>query len=422
MKRGYKYRIYPTKEQKKYFAQCFGANRWWWNYCLNKLEVDYQEYKAMKEKGEDVSKRKKLSAQYNIARELPALKKSKETEFLKVAPAISFIYTAQDVDTAYKDFLFKKDKGKPKFKTRGYGDSFTYQIQKKNIINGKQDGTIIDWKHSTIEIPKIGKCKIVLHRAFNGTIKSATISKQSYDYYEISLLVDDNICELDKKEPTYDGTVGIDLGVHNNAILSDGTKFDTFKSTSKIERKIKRLQKKLSKKVWVETGEEKFSKKYNKMVPVKRPSKNRIKLNEKIAKLRAKEKRCREYNAHQISSYVTKNDAFNTICLEDLNISGMLKNHKTAKSTSNASMYRLKQQIEYKGGWYGKNVVKIDTMAPSTQICNCCGYRNTDLRGYDGLSIRKWTCPQCGAKHDRDINAAKNIKDWGYKKITEGKQ
>ena len=419
MKRGYKYRIYPTEEQKKYFAQCFGANRWWWNYCLKKIEDNYQEYKAMKENGEDVSKRNKLSAQYDISRELPVLKKEEKTSFLSTPPAISFIYTSQDLDSAYREFYKKNGRGKPKYKKKGNADSFTYQIQKKNVINGKQEGTLIDWKNSTIEVPKAGKVKIIIHRPFNGTIKAATISKESYDYYEMSLLVDDNICELDKKEPTYEGTVGIDLGARddNNAVLSSGERFETYTVSKKMEKKIKRLQRKLAKAQWIETGETTFSKKWNKEVPVKKPSKNYVKIQEKIAKLKATERRQRTYAAHQITSYITKKDDINTVCVEDLNVKGMTKNHNLAKSITNANMFRIKNQLEYKSKWYGKNFVKIGRFDPSSKKCNVCGYKNDNLGNKE-----TWICPQCGTKHNRDTNAANNIRDWGYKKITEGKQ
>lgn len=421
MIRGYKYRIYPTEEQKNYFAQCFGANRWWWNYCLKKIEDNYQEYKAMKENGEDVSKYQFITPK-QLSKNCTSLKKEEPYLWLNNVNASSLVNTCYGtlgaVFKAYKDFR-KNGKGKPKYKRKENSDSFTYQIQKKNIINGKQKGTIINWKDSTIEVPKIGNVKIVIHRTFNGTIKAATISRQAYDYYEISLLVDDNICELDKKEPTYEGTVGIDLGIKDNAILSNGKKFDTFKISNKVEEKIKRLQRKLSKKELQDTGETKFSKKWNKEVPIKKPSKNYIKVQEKLAKLKAKEKRQRTYNAHQITSYVTKNNNFDTICLEDLNVKGMSKNHHVAKAVTNANMYRIKTQLEYKSKWLGKNVVTIGRFEPSSQVCNCCGFRNKKLKN---LSIREWTCPKCGAKHDRDINAANNIRDWGYKKITEGKQ
>ena len=400
MKRGYKYRIYPTEEQKQYFKMSFAANRWFWNYALDKINKTYDETKEH------------LSAQYKVSRDLPSLKKEENTLWLKGADAISFIYTAQSLDEAFKKF-FKKVGGFPKRKYAKYDNSYTIQVSSSSQ-------NIIDWKNETIRIGKAGIVKCVFHRKFNGMMKSITVSKKSYDYYEISILVDDTSVKEEQKEHTEEGTIGIDMGVklNSNAILSDGTKFDgcNFK---KEERRLKRLKRKLSKKQWIKTGEMKFSKKYNKDVEVKIPSKNYIKIKDKIAKLEDKIVRKRTYNTHEISSYVAKNDKFDTVCVEDLNVKGMVKNHHLAKSVSNANMGELKRQLVYKCEWYGKNLVTVDRFYASSQICSKCGYKNEEVKN---LKIRKWVCPVCGAEHDRDINAAVNIKNEGHRILTEAKQ
>lgn len=406
MKRAYKYRIYPSKEQKYYFAVCFAANRWFWNYALDKIEKVFVENKEKEEKT------KIPSVQYEIARELPILKKEENTSWIKQADSTSFIYTSQNLDGAFKNF-FKKQGGFPKFKTRKYNNSYTIQV-------GKNMQNIIDWKKEIIHIGKAGNVKCVFHRKFNGEIKAITVSKKSYDFYEISILVDDTFIKAELKEHTYEGTIGIDMGSKKgkdggNAILSDGTRFPVI-NYNKEDKRLKRLKRKLSKKEWIKTGEKKFSKKYNKNVEVKVPSKNYIKLKDKIAKIEDKIARKRAYNTHQISSYVAKNNNFDTVAIETLNVKGMLRNHRTARSISNGNMGELGRQLEYKCEWFGKNLVKVDRWFASTKTCSVCGNK------YNVKDKRSWICPVCGTHHDRDINAAINIKEEGNRILTEGKQ
>ena len=406
MKRAYKYRIYPSKEQKYYFAVCFAANRWFWNYALDKIEKVFVENKEKEEKT------KIPSVQYEIARELPILKKEENTSWIKQADSTSFIYTSQNLDGAFKNF-FKKQGGFPKFKTRKYNNSYTIQV-------GKKMQNIIDWKKELIHIGKAGNVKCVFHRKFNGEIKAITVSKKSYDFYEISILVDDTFIKAELKEHTYEGTIGIDMGSKEgedggNVILSDGTRFPVI-NYNKEDKRLKRLKRKLSKKEWIKTGEKKFSKKYNKEVEVKIPSKNYIKLKDKIAKLEDKIARRRAYNTHQISSYVAKNDNFDTVAIETLNVKGMLRNHRNARCNANGNMGELGRQLAYKCEWFGKNLVKVDRWFASTKTCSVCGNK------YKVGEKRSWTCPMCRTHHDREINAAINLKEEGHRILTEGKQ
>lgn len=371
------------------------------NYCLEKINNVYK------------NEGKHLSAKYEIARDLPIIKKNESYKWLNNAHSSSFIYTAEALDSAFEKF-FKKRCGFPKFKSKSYGYSFTKQVKIR------ESDAFIDWKNGYMNFSKkCGKVKIILHRKFKGTIKTATISKKSYDYYEVSLLVDDVNTKEELKKPTLEGTIGIDLGVKedSNAILSDGTKFPVI-NCDKYVKKIKRFKRKLSKKQWLKTGETKFSKKYNKEVEIKKPSKNYIKLKDKIAKLEDKIKMRRGYNTHQITSYVSKNDRFDTVCIEDLNVKGMTRSHHIANRVSNANMGEISRQLSYKCDWYGKNLVKVDRFFASSQICSVCGYKNEAVKD---LNVRKWICPKCGTEHDRDINAAMNIKNEGFRKITEEK-
>lgn len=406
MKRAYKYRIYPTEEQKKHFAVCFAANRWFWNYALDKIQAVFDSNKNKEEKD------KIPSAKFEIARELPSLKKEENTSWIKQAESTLFSFTGENLDVALKRF-FKGQGGFPKFKNTKYSNSYTTDMSTRCE-------NVIDWKNETIKIPKIGNVKCVFHRKFNGKIKKFIISKKSYDYYEISILVDDTFVKTELKEHTYEGTIGIDMGSKEgnnggNAILSDGTRFQVI-NYDKEDKKIKRLKRKLSRKEWVKTGEKKFSKKYNKEVDVKVPSKNYIKLKDEIAKIEDRIARKRVYNTHQISSYVAKNDNFDTVAIETLNVKGMLKNHKTARNISNGNMGELGRQLEYKCDWYGKNLVKVDRWFASTKTCSVCGNKHVVK------NKRSWICPNCGTHHDRDINAAINIKEEGNRILTEGKQ
>lgn len=400
VKHGFRYRIYPTEEQKKYFAKAFAANRWWWNYQLEKVNKHYEETKEH------------LSCQYKIARELPSLKKDEETSWLKDVDAMSYIYTSQSLDAAFAKF-FKKQGGYPKFKRRGYSDSYTIQVQAKCQ-------NVVDWSNNTVKIGKAGVVKAVLHKKFNGVIKAITVSKKSYDYYEISILFDDKFFVEEKPKDSIDCALGVDLGIKedSNAILSDGAKYHVADKDKKLDKRIRRMQKRLAKKEWKKTGRTVFSKKWNKEVEVKEPSKNYLKLQEKIAKLKTKETNRRSYNSHIISSQIA-NSGYGIVCIEDLNVSGMVHNHHIARSISHANMGEIKRQLQYKTQWNGQSLVQVDRFYPSSQVCHCCGYKNEKVKN---LSVRKWVCPNCDAEHDRDVNAAINIRNEGYRIYSEGKQ
>ena len=427
MKRGYKYRIYPTEDQKKYIDLCIKGNVWFWNYALNKIEQHYKETK------------KHLSAYNDVARELPALKKDDKTSWLKQIASTSFIYTCKNIDQAWSAF-FKGNADKPKKHKSCYGGSFTVQVQNNEFCNLKENYIFLQ-KATGYKLPFDNRIKTVFHRKIKGDIKSFTISKKSYDYYEVSILVNDEFVKPELEAPTFEGTIGIDLGVKSNVILSDGTKYDTV-NVDKLVKKLKRLKRQLSGKTWFETDEIVYSKKYHREVNKKVPSKNYIKLKDKIAKLEDRIARIRSYHTHQITSSIVNNDAYNTICIEDLSVKDMLKNKKKNETenkqeenneekkfelkgkkkrkfhsnTSNANMGEIARQLVYKGEWNGKNVVKVNRYFASSQTCNCCGYKNKKVKD---PSVRSWVCPVCGSKHDRDINAAINIRKEGYKIITE---
>jgi len=404
MEKAYKYRIYPTDEQKKFFDLNFNAARWFWNYALDKINTYYQ-----KNKDNTDCKKKHLSAQYEITKDLPQLKKEEKTKWLKNADSTLFYYVGMNLDKAFKDF-FDKNKNQPKFKSKTYEGSYT---------TNNQHHTTVFIKNGKLNILKCKSIKMIMHQPFFGTIKRVTISKKGYDYYEASILVENDAVEETPQTPTIETTVGVDMGTKQevNAATSNGKLYETI-SVERELKHIKHLQRLLSRKKILPTGNTFFSKKHGKEIEEKKPSKNYIKLQQKIAKLHDKIRRKRKYATNAISSDIVKDENVNTICVEDLNVKGMAKNHHIANSVSNANMGELRIQLEYKARWNGKNFVKIDRFYPSSQNCSCCGYRNRKLKN---TNIHEWTCPNCGTHHHRDINAAINIKNEGFRTLTEPK-
>ena len=385
MLRAYKYRIYPTDEQKKFIRQNVGANRWFYNYALNKIKKHYEETKEH------------LSARYQVSKDLPILKKAEETSWLKEADAKMLIWTCTYLDAAYSNFFrtCKNRKngsadngGAPAFKKKSYNGSYTtYQ------------GVEVSWKENKVKVPKLKTwIDARLHRKFNGTIRQATLSYNNSNQYFISILVKDDVEPSETKEITYDKTIGLDLGVKNSIITSDGMKQETLRVNNKDDQKYKRLCRKLSKK---EKG-----------------SKNREKARLKLAKFENKLRNRKSAFIDKFTHDITANDNVNAVCVEDLNVKGMLSNHRMAKTIQESSFNEIKTKLQYKSLWNGVTFVTVNRFFPSSKTCSKCGYVNNELK----LKDREWVCPHCGEHHDRDINAAINIKNEGYKMLTEAQQ
>ena len=357
MLKAYKYRIYPTSEQKLYLAKTFGCTRFIYNQMLADRIKSYQENKDL-----DIR---------TIKYPTPAQYK-KEYEWLKEVDSLALANAQMNLDKAYKNFFRDKSVGFPKFKSK--------KTNRFSYTTNNQNGTI-SVEESFVKIPKLrSKIKIVLHRQFKGLIKSATISKTPSNQYYISILVDTENTQL----PKNGNSVGIDLGLKEFAVCSNGDRFDNPKNLRKYEKKLAKLQKDLSRKA--------------------KGSNNRYKARLKVAKLHQRIANQRKDFLHKLSTKIISENQ--VIVLEDLRVKNMLQNHKLAKVISEVSWAEFRKMLEYKASWNGREIVIAPSNYASSQLCSKCGYKNSDVKN---LALRKWTCPKCGAKHDRDINASINL-------------
>ena len=361
MLKTYEYRIYPNKEQRTLIAKHFGCTRFVYNKALA-LKVSLYEQK------------KKTISKFELNKEITKWKNEEGTSWLKEVQAQALQQTMTDLDSAFIKF-FREKKGFPKFKSK-HTHRYSYR---------SPQGNKIDFKNKRIFLPKIKWIKIRIDREFEGEIHNVTVKQVPSGKYFVSVLFEDKAENKPLKPIKEDTTIGIDLGLKDFAVLSTGEKIPNPKSLKKNLKKLQVLQHRMDKKV--------------------NGSNNKNKARIKVAKQHEKIANIRKDFLHKLSTRLTNENQISTICLETLNISGMMKNHRLAQSIGDVSWSSFIQMLIYKAERNGINILRIGQFEPSSKTCTC-GYINKDLT----LKDREWVCPSCGVHHDRDILAANNIK------------
>ncbi len=356
-------RLYPDLEQQILLAQTFGSARWWWNYALNKSIETY------KETGKGLG-RSALNAL------LPALKKAEDTEWLAECYSQVLQATTLNLTTAYKNF-FEKRAGFPKFKSKHGKQSVQYP-QNVKIVDGN------------VKLPgDIGVVRAKIHRPIDGKIKTVTISKTPSGKYFASILT-----EIEGENPsTSEGKIyGVDLGLKHFAVVTDGekvSKYDNPKHLAKHEKNLKRKQQKLARK--------------------QKGSNSRYKYRKVVAKVYERVSNSRQDFLHKLS-YKLVSDS-QAVIVENLHLLGMVRNHKLAKAISDVGWGTFTNFLAYKLERKGAKLVEIDRWFPSSKLCSNCFHQVGEM----SLDVREWACPHCGTHHDRDGNAAINIRAEGIR-------
>ncbi len=363
-----KYRLYPNNEQIMIINKTFGSVRFVFN-------------KMLKFQKDMYSQTLESFSKYDCNNWCNRVFKD-DYPWLKEVDKFALTNAIYNLDNAYKHF-FKEHSGFPRFKSKKNNyNAYTTNYTNNNIT--------VDYDNNLIKLPKLGNVKAKVHRNISGKIKNATISRVPSGKYFVSVTYE---CDNHKILSAINKTVGIDLGIKELVITSDGIKYENPHTLREYQSRLIKLQRKLSKK--------------------KKGSNNYNKLKKKIAICYEKITNIRKDNLHKISHKLINENQ--VIVTEDLYVKNMVKNHNLASSIADASFGELVRQLEYKSKWYGRTLIKVDPFYPSSQLCNVCGYQNKDTKN---LNVRNWICPNCHAEHDRDINAAINILQEGLRVLS----
>lgn len=378
MLKAVKIKLYPNNEQEIYINKLLGSYRFVYNQSLN-FSIQYY-----KENNKSINI--KILGNFLFQN----LLKNEEYYFLKEHNTKIFQQSYITLLDSYKRF-FKNGNKFPKFKSKHNNNlSCRFPAQAISKINNYESNKIT----LTQQLKNVRfRCSKENKKQLNESIiKSATLTKTKSGKYYLSILIETNI---NKSLPITNNIIGIDLGIKDFVITSEGETFDNIKIKRNNHKKISKLHKQLSRK--------------------KKGSNNRNKCRIKLARYYEKLNNIKENYLHSVSNKLLNENQ--VIVMEDLSVSNMVKNHKLARSLQELSLFRFKEILKYKSNWYGRDLVEIDRWFPSSKLCNKCNYKNTELT----LKDRTWICPECGGSHDRDINAAINIKNEGIKILSNNK-